>query len=1313
MTEAITAFKIRTQYIKLDKLGGSLSLLLFIFLGLCTLPLQAQNITIDFSKSSPNQIINAPAGITVSEVEVSSGSISYESFGTTFDGTPAAESSGNWMTTTDPLDAKHFFFTIQAEPGYSFDLTDISSLVRSTAAGPSGMALIVGDDIINTVSTPNQATPILSVSGSGLSDYNNLTELTIKIAGYDDGSRNSTGSGDARIGEIEGSVTVNEATLIASPDELSGFTYPEGFGPSASQSFILSAVAVFEETVIIQAPSSFEVSLDNSDFNSTATIPDFSGEETEVFVRLANGLDEGPQNGQLLIEVTGGAENINVDLSGEVTEALPLIENFNVEYQENFSGFVSAATIPDGWSINSTGNVESYQGDWGTGAAGGLRGNANVLGYQHSGDSGIFTITLSLINNTGTTIRALDVSYEGKVERETQPRHPEWTVTVAGQEVAELAYSTGEGVDQTRESVVPDIEIPDGQVFTLTWESERGSNATGSSRQIGISDVSVTAIVAEPILSLDAAAGPFIEDQSVFITNFNDYAETDIRFTLDGNNPDGQSDLYNNETGILLEDGNGPLTLKVIAIQDESIAVSSIAEAEYEFPFNIVDIEALRDDQLDQSGETLYRLTNESTLIGQTTFRNTRFFQDNSGFGIQIDDDEGTITTSYNIGDNVGSLIGRLIVFQGQIQLIPEVDSGEPISSGNFIAPEPVTLADIDDDFQSRLIVVEELEFDDTGNFGTGPAEEDITGPGGNPDNVRFRNIFVNVNDIEGSPIPEEPVNLTGVVQRVAGGLRIGPRNLLDIDPVAKALSIGDASEPAAAQQGWRFISSPVEGATYSQIFENVRTQGVGEGSSYINPAADPNIITLNQNQQYVAFNSGDETLTLSSEMPAGTAVGIYLFDRYNPDQPNSELDGFPKEFLLNGLQHYTTVSLGTEELNQGNNNFSIAGNPFNATIRFGELSRDQISPVVYAYDSTDGFISYSSEMEAGDLTDGLLGPFQGFFVSATGESPGLSISADARTTDPADPVFRTPTEQLRIKFAASFHSAEADTLRSSFWLGTHPEGGDSHTPSIHDALRLFPLDYRPFLSLYTVSAERALSIKSLSDDVLITDETTLPLLADAWKPGTQGYEPAAGSVTLTWPQIDGLPAGYQVLLEDRQTGISINIAEEESYTFELNPVASRTAAERDVSSSTASARSSNNLLAFNSLEQLMSGKEVSSNSELTSLAEDSRLRIHLLSAPLEISEPDNLPVRVQLEQNYPNPFNPSTTLRYALSEAGQVQLDVFNIQGQHVVTLVNEIQSPGIHQVVWNAVHMASGLYLYRLKAEGKVLTKSMVLVK
>jgi hypothetical protein len=93
--------------------------------------------------------------------------------------------------------------------------------------------------------------------------------------------------------------------------------------------------------------------------------------------------------------------------------------------------------------------------------------------------------------------------------------------------------------------------------------------------------------------------------------------------------------------------------------------------------------------------------------------------------------------------------------------------------------------------------------------------------------------------------------------------------------------------------------------------------------------------------------------------------------------------------------------------------------------------------------------------------------------------------------------------------------------------------------------------------------------------------------------------------------------------------------------------------------------------------------------------------------------EPDNLPDAFTLSQNYPNPFNAQTQISFDLPASGYVTMEIYNIAGQHVATLVDEYLQAGHHRINWDASDCASGVYLYRLAADHGSAEKKMILLK
>ena len=127
-------------------------------------------------------------------------------------------------------------------------------------------------------------------------------------------------------------------------------------------------------------------------------------------------------------------------------------------------------------------------------------------------------------------------------------------------------------------------------------------------------------------------------------------------------------------------------------------------------------------------------------------------------------------------------------------------------------------------------------------------------------------------------------------------------------------------------------------------------------------------------------------------------------------------------------------------------------------------------------------------------------------------------------------------------------------------------------------------------------------------------------------------------------------------------------------------------------------------------------GKRTSDHLDLLIFDERGRRLGAVLTTP---NEPErDVPGAFRLHANYPNPFNPSTTIRFDLAAPTEVRLDVYDVYGRQVSTLVDERRPAGTHTATWDGRSQsgdraASGVYFYRLTAEDRTESRAMHLLK
>ncbi len=109
---------------------------------------------------------------------------------------------------------------------------------------------------------------------------------------------------------------------------------------------------------------------------------------------------------------------------------------------------------------------------------------------------------------------------------------------------------------------------------------------------------------------------------------------------------------------------------------------------------------------------------------------------------------------------------------------------------------------------------------------------------------------------------------------------------------------------------------------------------------------------------------------------------------------------------------------------------------------------------------------------------------------------------------------------------------------------------------------------------------------------------------------------------------------------------------------------------------------------------------------------------LNISTSGVDESDLNNIPNSFELEQNYPNPFNPTTNIKYGLPTKSHLTLKIYNLLGQEINTLVDQVVPAGTHETEWNGrdktgAEVASGIYFYKLVAGDFIETKKMMLVK
>lgn len=520
-------------------------------------------------------------------------------------------------------------------------------------------------------------------------------------------------------------------------------------------------------------------------------------------------------------------------------------------------------------------------------------------------------------------------------------------------------------------------------------------------------------------------------------------------------------------------------------------------------------------------------------------------------------------------------------------------------------------------------------------------------------------------------------IEVTGTLNLTAGTFTLASGNNL----IANTKSVGSGDllleHTISGSNGWRLLSSPIS-STYNDFLDSIVTQGYTGAfySTESNPGdtLQPNVLYYDETYPGTDNQRWRAPASASTAVTEGRGLYTYIFGDIAVDPLYNNT--LPITMTVQGQEHEGPIDLNVTYTTSADSGWNLVGNPYAATIDWddtGNWTKSNMDNTIYVWDySTNQYLTWNGT--TGSLGDGLIAPFQGFWVKANASTPSLIVDEDAKTNGGTF-VGKQNTREVTSHPNFSITLANDRIESSTHFMFTQ---GASLEKDEDDAFKLLPLpgigDYIEFSSV--TSEGEKFAINNLPRHFGIPIE--IPLQVEAYQ---NGYA-ASQALNITFEEFDHIPAGWDIYLIDKAVNREIKIQEGSVYPFEYHP--------------------SDKKIAPNLMK--------SANPKVTSKVSSSSRFILRIEPGDDASD---LPDSFEMPQNYPNPFNPQTKIEFSLPIQSQARLTIYNLLGQPVATLVNEELYAGTHTFSWDASRFASGVYIYRLVTNQGVITKKMTLIK
>ena len=491
---------------------------------------------------------------------------------------------------------------------------------------------------------------------------------------------------------------------------------------------------------------------------------------------------------------------------------------------------------------------------------------------------------------------------------------------------------------------------------------------------------------------------------------------------------------------------------------------------------------------------------------------------------------------------------------------------------------------------------------------------------------------------------------------------------VLQIDDGNGGYSIQDFNIAVAVQHldivgesGFRILSSPVSGPIFGDLLEELWTQG-SEGSDH--EGADANVWT---------FDNGWVPVTdlYNDNLDAGEGFVIYVFS-------DTDFDGDDDLPVTIGIDGVGTMNESAISINSNSSDWNLIGNPYGLHVNIDQLLTDNSSKfhsTVYKIDDVNpGYRTHNGVV--GDIDQGLIKPFDGFWIQAGPEGHSFDFTENSIRKGHLvyDGGARTATNESTGSAVFTFTSGQ---YTSSVYLSFTTDGDINLDPA--DAKRIIPMSPEEHLTSMIRESSKSLSINNLP--FALTDDISIELDAMYLAPTEEGYETESRQASLTWDIMD-LPEGISLSLVNNMNGQVINL-----YGF---PSANVNLPSKG---------------GFAFPDEIMQNYPFVGDAQFTlSISSD---------IASSVKDEEIVPDQITLHNAYPNPFNPSTIISFDIIDMSHVSLNIFDLTGRQVASLVNETLVPGYHQISWNPGLLPSGVYLVELISNEKSFNQKITYIK